>query len=189
MLLKLQDGGRPPSWKSKNRIIVITGIIDHRQIWLDDAFWPFPPYRPLFCIPRKSYRISHIILPDHNRKEPKENIYSNIVFGNSNVLLVSSLTKSVHNGGFCGSGWHFVLLIRLARELTYWSVVTFIEWSTRLMPRVHWFTAKWPSLWSPYVIGQTIIFLPCDFYLSSSFFFPCLISSAVSTMLPHMVWP
>ena len=30
------------------------------------------------------------------------------------------------------------------------------------------------SLWSPYVIGQTIIFLPCDFYLSiylsSSFF-------------------
>ena len=22
------------------------------------------------------------------------------------------------------------------------------------------------SLWSPYVIGQTIIFLPCDFYLS-----------------------
>ena len=30
------------------------------------------------------------------------------------------------------------------------------------------------SLWSPYVIGQTIIFLPCDFYPSfflSSFFF------------------
>jgi len=26
-------------------------------------------------------------------------------------------------------------------------------------------------LWSPYVIGQTIIFLSCDFYLSSSFFF------------------
>jgi len=29
-------------------------------------------------------------------------------------------------------------------------------------------------LWSPYVIGQTIIFLPCDFYLlllSSLFFF------------------
>jgi len=35
------------------------------------------------------------------------------------------------------------------------------------------FTSYW--LWSPYVIGQTIIFLPCDFYLSfflsSSFFF------------------
>ena len=25
-------------------------------------------------------------------------------------------------------------------------------------------------LWSPYVIGQTIIFLPCDFYLASFFF-------------------
>ena len=25
-------------------------------------------------------------------------------------------------------------------------------------------------LWSPYVIGQTVIFLPCDFYLLSSFF-------------------
>jgi len=27
------------------------------------------------------------------------------------------------------------------------------------------------SLWSPYVIRQTIIFLPCDFYLLSSIFF------------------
>jgi len=27
-----------------------------------------------------------------------------------------------------------------------------------------------PLLWSPCVIGQTIIFLPCDFYLLSSFF-------------------
>jgi len=26
-------------------------------------------------------------------------------------------------------------------------------------------------LWSPYVIGQTIIFLPCEFYLLSFFFF------------------
>jgi len=26
------------------------------------------------------------------------------------------------------------------------------------------------SLWSPYVIGETIIFLPCDFYLSFFFF-------------------
>jgi len=45
------------------------------------------------------------------------------------------------------------------------------------------------SLWSPYVIGQTIIFLPCDFYLS---FFHRLISAAVdwmSTILSHMVWP
>jgi len=48
-------------------------------------------------------------------------------------------------------------------------------------------------LWSPYVIGQTIIFLPCDFYLSFFFFsFPRLIPAAVdwmSTILPHMVWP
>ena len=40
-----------------------------------------------------------------------------------------------------------------------------------------------------------IIFLPCDFYLSSFFlssFFPRLISAAgdwISTILPHMVWP
>ena len=36
-------------------------------------------------------------------------------------------------------------------------------------------------LWSPYVIGQTIIFLPCDFYLLL-FFFPRLISAAASWM-------
>ena len=42
-------------------------------------------------------------------------------------------------------------------------------------------------LWSPYVIGQTVIFLPCDFYLS---FFPCLISAVgdwMSTILP-LLW-
>ena len=46
-------------------------------------------------------------------------------------------------------------------------------------------------LWSPYVIGQTIILLPCDFFLSI-FFFPCLISAVgdwMSTILLHMVWP
>ena len=49
----------------------------------------------------------------------------------------------------------------------------------------------WLSLWSPYVIGQTIIFLPCDFYLLISFF-PRLISAVgdwISTILPHTVWP
>jgi len=30
---------------------------------------------------------------------------------------------------------------------------------------------KCPLLWSPYVIGQTIIFSSCGFFLSSSFFF------------------
>jgi len=46
-------------------------------------------------------------------------------------------------------------------------------------------------LWSPYVIGQTIIFLPCDFNLSF-FVFPRLILAVgdwMSTILPHMVWP
>ena len=50
-------------------------------------------------------------------------------------------------------------------------------------------------LWSPYVIGQTIIFSSCSFFLSSIFylsFFSRLISAAahwISTILPHMVWP
>jgi len=36
-----------------------------------------------------SYRFSHVILADHNRKEPKENIlaYTDFILGNSNVLL------------------------------------------------------------------------------------------------------
>ena len=44
-------------------------------------------------------------------------------------------------------------------------------------------------LWSPYVIGQTIIFLPCSFFLLS--FFPRLISAVgdwMSTILLHMAW-
>jgi len=50
-----------------------------------------------------------------------------------------------------------------------------------------------PSLWPPYGIGQAIIFLPCDFYLLSIFFFffPSPISAVgdwMSTILPHMVW-
>ena len=47
-------------------------------------------------------------------------------------------------------------------------------------------------LWPPYIIGQTIIFLPCGFFLLSSIFFPRLISAAadwMSTILPQMVWP
>ena len=39
-------------------------------------------------------------------------------------------------------------------------------WHVRPLQGRHSFT-DW---WSPYVIGQTIIFLPCDFYLLSSFF-------------------
>ena len=47
-------------------------------------------------------------------------------------------------------------------------------------------------LWPPYAIGQAIIFLPCDFYLSVFYllFFSRLISAVgdwMSTILPHMV--
>jgi len=42
---------------------------------------------------------------------------------------------------------------------------------------------RFSLLWSPYVIGQTIIFLPCDFYLSFFLFFiPCLISAVGDLM-------
>jgi len=51
-------------------------------------------------------------------------------------------------------------------------------------------------LWSPYVIGQTIIFSSCSFFLPSSsiylLFFPRLISAVgdwMSTILLHMAWP
>jgi len=45
-------------------------------------------------------------------------------------------------------------------------------------------------LWSPYVIGQTIIFLPCDFYPISSFF-PRLVSAVGCQpyFRAHMAWP
>ena len=44
-------------------------------------------------------------------------------------------------------------------------------------------------LWSPYVIGQTIIFLPCDFYLLlSSSFFPRLISAAIGCLPYFHTW-
>jgi len=49
---------------------------------------------------------------------------------------------------------------------------------------------KNPLLWSPYVIGQTIIFSSCFFFVF--LFFPRLISVVgdwMSTILPHMVWP
>ena len=47
-------------------------------------------------------------------------------------------------------------------------------------------------LWSPCVIGQTIIFLPCGFYLSSFFFFffffPCLISAIGDWIRTRATW-
>ena len=47
-------------------------------------------------------------------------------------------------------------------------------------------------IWSPYVIGQTIIFSSCSFFPSSFFCFPRLISAVgdwMFTILWHMVWP
>jgi len=47
-------------------------------------------------------------------------------------------------------------------------------------------------LWSPYGIGQNKYIFMLWFVLSSSFFFPRLISAAVdwmSAILPHVVWP
>ena len=46
-------------------------------------------------------------------------------------------------------------------------------------------------LWSPYGIGQTIIFSCCGLFFLSSTFFPRLISAAtdwMSTILRHMLW-
>jgi len=47
-------------------------------------------------------------------------------------------------------------------------------------------------LWSPYAIGQTIIFLPCGFFFFFLSFLPRLISAVadwMSAIFPHMVWP
>jgi len=40
-------------------------------------------------------------------------------------------------------------------------------------------------LWPPYRIGQTIIFLACDYYLSSIFFIPRLILAVGDGCLPY----
>jgi len=49
-------------------------------------------------------------------------------------------------------------------------------------------------LWPLCIADADIIFLPCDFYISSFFYllFPCLISAVgdwISSILPRMVWP
>ena len=48
------------------------------------------------------------------------------------------------------------------------------------------------SLWSPYGIGQIIIFSPCRLFFFFFLFFPRLISAVaewMSAILAHMVWP
>ena len=89
-----------------------------------------------------------------------------------------SAPQSVWTALKCCDGYHtaqpFCIIRRSGPDLRKWGAVMNL-------------------LWSPYVIGQTIIFLPRDFYLSSFFLlFPRLISAAIdwmSTILPHMVWP
>jgi len=59
--------------------------IDHRQIWHDDVdhLRRIDRYSADWA---KNCRISHTILANNNWKEPKENIYTNIILGNSNVF-------------------------------------------------------------------------------------------------------
>jgi len=72
------------------------------------------------------------------------------------------------------------------------------EISERKLWQHGWYevTRDWPQLlWSPHVIGQTIIFSSSSyFFLLLLFIFPRLISAVgdwMSTILPfpHMVWP
>jgi len=88
--------------------------------------------------------------------------------------------------------WHWFLL-----QVFTSGIISSLQISGYLSPvfAVHKHGYRRASLlWSPYVTGQTIIFLPCGFYYLSFFlvFFPRLISAVgdwMSTILPHMVWP
>ena len=65
-----------------------------------------------------------------------------------------------------------------------------ISFRSQTVQREVYVSANRTFLWSPYVIGQTIIFSCCSFFYLS--FFPRLISAVedwMSTILPHMVWP
>jgi len=112
-LLKIEDGGRPPSGILKSRGITVTVLSITAEFGTITHFDHLHRIDRYSAVWAKSYRISHIILADHSRKKPKENIsaYNNIILGNSNVLLASNLRKSVHTSGFCGSGWHFIWLL------------------------------------------------------------------------------
>ena len=77
----------------------------------------------------------------------------------------------------------------MPHTISVWSVAD----GVRLLVSPNWSVPgphQYDLLWPPYVIRQTIIFLPFDFYLSS--FFPRLISAVgdwMSAILPHMVSP
>ena len=75
----------------------------------------------------------------------------------------------------------FVMLVIYLSAVTICYTATWKFLTTLRAKKLH------PLLWSPYGIGQTIIFSCC-----SLFFFPRLISAAadwMSAILPHMVWP
>jgi len=46
-LLKIQDGGRPPSRKIEKWPYLRNWLFDRHEIWQGDAHWPSEPYRQL----------------------------------------------------------------------------------------------------------------------------------------------
>jgi len=110
------------------------------------------------------------------------------------AVLVRSMSSPtlVHIGLGAASQQAYIEIApgkNFAARLDWQSELGAIWWDMRVACK------RTSFLWSPYVIRQTIIFLPCDFFLSSFyllFFIPRLISAAVdwmSTILLHMAWP
>ena len=65
------------------------------------------------------------------------------------------------------------IVIKLTMQIRYRRILTIKSLISRNV-FLHGCRSSKPSsllLWSPYVIGQTIIFLACDFYLSFFFLF------------------
>jgi len=100
----------------------------------------------------------------------------------SRVTKLSNLLSGSHDNKHCWTDstqlFHWVSTSRPCRSSTRYTCITVNQ-----LISTHW-------LWSPYVIGQTIIFSSCFFFLSS--FFPHLISAVgdwMFTILWHMVWP
>jgi len=61
----------------------------------------------------------------------------------------------------------FVLCLYGKRSMLWWRLQLYF---TVMYISIVWLWFVNLLLWSPYVIGQTVIFLPCGFFLSSSFF-------------------
>ena len=90
----------------------------------------------------------------------------------------------------CHSDWLFYREYCPRLDVVYpgraWSSSPACTWHCSLH---YFFLQAIPLLWSPYVIGQTIIFSSCSFFLLSSSFFSRLISAAahwMSTILRHI---